>query len=161
MNIFNENINKIIQILNKVKENMNNYYKLEEYIINNYNQKEINYEILYNIDKIINYNDIIINDIKQINNEKNIQNKFNYINNTYNNVNSNEIKLTVNITKDNINKKVYFLDNADGTNIVVGFKVNEKSEFGLDEIKEEHHHDFLKELNESNTELYINNLNNI
>ena len=36
-------------------------------------------------------------------------------------------------------------------------KVNEKSEFGFDEIKEEHHHDFLKELNESNTELYINN----
>ena len=59
---------------------MDNYYKLEEYIINNYNQKERNYEILYNIDKIINYNNIIINDINQINNETNIKDKFNYIN---------------------------------------------------------------------------------
>ena len=58
---------------------MDNYYKLEECIINNYNQKERNYEILYNIDKIINYNNIIINDINQINNETNIKDKFNYI----------------------------------------------------------------------------------
>jgi len=29
-------INKIIEILNTVKDNINNYYKLEEYIINNY-----------------------------------------------------------------------------------------------------------------------------
>ena len=50
INIYNDNINKIIEILNNVKENMNNYYKLEEYIINNYNQKERNYEILYNIE---------------------------------------------------------------------------------------------------------------
>ena len=55
-----------------------------------------------------------------------------------------------------INKKIYFLDNTDG-NIVVGVKEDEKSKIGLEPIKEEHHHDFLKELNESNTELYINN----
>ena len=115
INIYNENINKIIEILNNVKENMNNYYKLEEYIINNYNQKERNYEILYNIDKIINYNNIIIKDINQINNEKNIENKFNYINNIYNNINNNnEIKLIVKIGKNDINKKIYFLDNTDG-----------------------------------------------
>ena len=158
INIFNENINKIIEVLNNVKENMNNYYKLEEDIINNYNQKERNFEILYNIDKIINYNDIIISDINQINNENNIQNKFNYINDIYNNINSNEIKLTINITEDDINKKIYFLDNTDD-NIVVEFKLNEKSLIGYNDIREEHHHDFLKELNESNTELYINNKN--
>ena len=39
INIYNENINKIIEVLNNVKENTENYYKLEEYIINNYNQK--------------------------------------------------------------------------------------------------------------------------
>ena len=136
---------------------MNNYYKLEEYIINSYNQKERNYEILYNIEKIINYNTIIINDINQINNENNIQNKFIYINNIYNKINSNEIKLTVKIEKKDINKKIYFLDNTDGTDIEVEFKENKNSEIGFDPIKEEHHHDFLKELNESNTELYINN----
>ena len=133
INIYNENINKIIEVLNNVKENMDNYYKLEEYIINNYNQKERNYEILYNIDKIINYNNVIINDINQINNENNIQNKFNYIYNIYNKINANEIKLTIKIEKDDINKKIYFLDNTDG-NVVVGVKENENSMFGFDRI---------------------------
>ena len=63
---------------------MANYSKFEEYIINNYNKKERNYEILYNIDKIINYNNIVINDINQINDENNIENKFYYINDIYN-----------------------------------------------------------------------------
>ena len=156
INIYNENINKIIEVLNTLKENMENYYKLEEYIINNYNKKERNYEILYNIDKIINYNNVIINDINHINNENNIQNKFNYIYNIYNKKNANEIKLTIKIGKNGINKKIYFLDNTDG-NVEVGIKENEKSEIGFDTIKEKHYHDFLKELNELNTELYINN----
>ena len=43
------------------------------------------------------------------------------------------------------NKKKYFLDNTDGK-----VPINETT-------SEEHHHDFLKELNESNVELYINN----
>ena len=156
INIFNEKINKIIEILNNVKNNMDNYYKLEEYIINSNNKKERNYEKLYNIDKIINYNNTIINDINQINNEYNIQNKFNYINNIYNKINNNEIQLTIKIGKDDINKKIYFLDNTDG-NIPVRLEVNEESEYGLKEIREKHNHDFLKELNELNTELYINN----
>ena len=84
-----------------------------------------------NIDKTKNYNDI-------------------------NQISINEIKLTVKIEEDDINKKIYFLDNTDD-NIVVEFKLNEKSLIGYNDIREEHHHDFLKELNESNTELYINN----
>ena len=156
INLFNENIDKIIEILIKLKENMNKYYIFEENLINNYNQKERNYEILFNIDKIMNYNNIIINDINQINNENNIQKKFAYIDNMYNKINNNEIKLTVKIEKDDINEKIYFLDNTDG-NIYVRLEVNEESEKGLNEIKEFHQHDFLKELNESNTELYINN----
>ena len=152
IDIFNDNINKIIEVLNNVKENMDDYYKLEEYIINNYNQKERNYEILYNIDKIVNYNNIIINDINQINNQHNI----NYIYNIYNKINNNEIKLTLKIKECDINKEIYFLDNTNGQ-VYVRLEVNQESEKGLDEIQEEHHHDFLKELNELNTELYINN----
>ena len=68
INIFNNNINNIIEILNIVKENINNYYNLEEYMINKYNKKERNYEILYNLNEIINYNNNIINDINEINN---------------------------------------------------------------------------------------------
>ena len=54
---------------------------------------------------------------------------------------NNEIKLTLDIKKEDINKDIYFLDNTDGYN--------------LDGI--EHHHDNLKELNESNTQIFINN----
>ena len=54
VNIFNNNINEIIEILNLVKENIYNYYKIEEFIINNYEQNKRNYEILYNINQIIN-----------------------------------------------------------------------------------------------------------
>ena len=125
---------------------MDNYYKLEEYIINNYNQKERNYEILYNIDKIINYNNIIINDINQINNETNIKDKFNYINDIYSKINYNEIKITVKIKKNEINKKIYFLEDKTDGKIVVGFKENLNSLLGFDDIKEEHHHDYIKEL---------------
>ena len=156
IDIFHANINQIIEVLNNVKQYYDNYVKLEDYIINNYNEKERNYELLYNIEKLININYLIINDINQIDNENNIQNKFNYINNLYNKINNNEIKLTVKVEEDDIDKKIYFLDNTDGK-IVVRLELNEKSQFGLNEIKEDHSHDFLKELNESNTELYINN----
>jgi len=151
INIFNNDINTIIQKLNKVKENINNYIKFEEYIINNYNPKERNYEILYNINEIINNNNII-NEINKINNENNIENKFNNINNIYNKIyHKNEIKMKIKIEKHDINKNIYFLDNTDNKRLYVfyDFKIN----LGC----EEHHHDFLKELNESNVEIYINN----
>jgi len=141
INLFNSNINHIINILNIVKDAINTYYKLEEYIINKYNQKERNYEILYNINEIINNNNNIINDINIINNDNNILNKFNNVFNIYKNFN-NEIQLTVKVEKDDINRQIYFLDNSNNR-----YNINGKLE--------EHHHDFLKELNESNVELYI------
>ena len=49
------------------------------------------------------------------------------------------------IEKDDINKDIYFLDNTVGKYLIYG-KI------------EEHYHDNLKELNEKNTELYINNI---
>ncbi len=119
-------------------------------MINKYNKKERNYEILYNLNEIINYNNNIINDINEINNN-NIQYKFNNIFNIYNKINTNEIQMIVKIEKDDIGKKIYFLDNTDDKKIFVGYDDNSKA------IYEEHHHDFLKELNESNVELYINN----
>ena len=53
----------------------------------------------------------------------------------------NEIELIINVEEEDINKEIYFLDN-------INF---------IDEKKVKHCHDNLKELNESNTELYINN----
>ena len=143
--VFNGNINRIITILKIVKENINNYCKLEEYLINNYEPNERNYEILYNIKEIINNNNIILNDINQINNDDNIQNKFNNILNIYNRKN-NVITMTVKIGKNDINREIYFLDNSNAS-----YNFHGNGEY------EQHHHDFLKELNETNVELYINN----
>jgi len=55
--------------------------------------------------------------------------------------NNNEIKLLLKIGQFDINNDIYFLDNTDGNYIDIG----------------EHHHDNLKELNELNTEIFINN----
>ena len=64
--------------------------------------------------------------------------------NENNNKTNNEIQLKIKIEEKYINKKIYFLDNTDNK-----YYINGKFE--------EHHHDFLKELNESNTEIFINN----
>ena len=53
--------------------------------------------------------------------------------------------MKIEIGKYDVGENIYFLDNTDGK-----VYINETT-------KEEHHHDFLKELNESNVELYINN----
>ena len=58
-----------------------------------------------------------------------------------------EIKLKIKIEEDDVGEHIYYLDNTDGEVRVMKNK----------ELKyEEHHHDFLKELNELNVELYIN-----
>ena len=82
INIYNENINKIIEILNNMKNNVNNYYKLLEYMVNNYNEKERNYEIINNLNEMINNN--MIDYIKKIKNEIDIKNIINHIFDIYN-----------------------------------------------------------------------------
>ena len=144
---FNNNVNEIIKIINEVKKNINKYYEIIIDIISNYNIKKINYEILFNLKEIYNNNDMI-KDLNAINNDKNNINRFNNIINIYNkikNINKNEIKLTLDIKKEDINKDIYFLDNSNGLCIVNG-------------KHEEHYHDIFQELNETNAELYINNI---
>ena len=59
---------------------------------------------------------------------------------------NNEIRMELKIRKKDVNKSIYFLDNTDGQYYINGNKsIN-------------HHHDNLKELNESNVELFINNI---
>ena len=131
----------IIKILNIMQGNIENYYKISEHIINNYDENERNYEILYNINEIYN-----CNIIDNINN--NSENLFNNIYNIYAEIiKKNEIKLKLNIEKEDINKNVFFLNNTD-------------DEINIKGKQEENYNDFLKELNESNVELYINNNKN-
>ena len=149
LNKCNKNINEIMDTLNTVKNNINKYYEINCDILNNYEDKNRNYEILYNLKKLFN-NDDIIKDMNYINKGKNISNRFNSILNIFykttnnNNIN-NEIKLTLEVKEEDINNEIYFLDNTNGE-----FVIDDKSQF--------HHHDFLKELNESNVELYIKDI---
>ena len=107
-------------------------------MINNYEQNERNFEILYNINEIINNNDNILNDLNKINSSNDIKNKFNNIYEIYRRKN-NIIKMKLKIEKNDINKEIYFLNNTINNNV---FNQNVN---------------YLKELNDSNTELYINN----
>ena len=147
-NIFNNNINQIIEIFNTIKSNIETLYKLEEGLIKDYNKNETNYEILHNINELISYNNTIIKDINNINKEEKLEKKFINILSMHNmkNINeNNEIKLILNIEKADLNKEIYFLDNTNG-------------DLYIDGKWENHKHDFLKELNDSNVELYINNI---
>ena len=143
---FQNDINDIIKQLNNVKDKYIKYYEIIKDIFNNYDIQKRNYETLFNLNELSNNN--IIENINEINNESNIINKFNKILkinniiNIKNNIKNNEVRLTIKIEKEDINKNIYFLDNTNGK-----FCINGK--------REEHHHDFLKEFNESNVELYI------
>ena len=103
INKFKNDIKNIINILNITMENIECYYKITKDIINNYDKKRVNYELLYNIDKI--NNDKVLEDINKINNENNIYNKFKLITKIYDkiiNIND-EIIMTYNFnSNDNI-----------------------------------------------------------
>ena len=55
----NEDVDDIINKLNKIKINMSNYYYISKSIIQNFNKEKLNYEILNNINSIIQNEDIV------------------------------------------------------------------------------------------------------
>ena len=130
----------------------------------NINENEINY---YYNDKIVSQNDKnrtfneFANSLDKSNKKMKIIVKDDVIYDDNTNKDKNiifpggEIKMKIKIEKDDVGKNIYFLDNTDGEVWVVKETKNKNGEY--DKIREEHHHDFLKELNELNVELYINN----
>ena len=89
INKFNEEINHVIDKLNKLKKYMEIYYDIYNNITINYNIEKINYQILQNINEFKNYNNNIIKEINQkisINENNNINNEFMNIINIYNQI---------------------------------------------------------------------------
>ena len=74
INKLKEEVNAIINELNEFQKNIENYYDISEKIIQNYEEEKINFEILHNIDNII--NNQVIKDLENIINDSNIPNKF-------------------------------------------------------------------------------------
>jgi len=82
----NNNIDFIINNLTKIKDNILLYFDISNSYINN--NKNKNYQILKNINEFINYNNIIMGDIKEIVDDNDINNKFKKLNIMYEKMNS-------------------------------------------------------------------------
>ena len=87
IDIFNNKIKKVIKQLNELIDTMNIYYEIFNNILNGYEKKNRNYQILKNINEINNDNKII-EALHEINKASNIMDFFNNIFGLYNNINS-------------------------------------------------------------------------
>ena len=102
IDILKNNIEEIKNKLDKVIENLEIYYQINNDIINKYEKKNRNYEILQNIIEINNNN--ILDEINKINNDNDLNNKTNNILNIYNKMVNKDIS-EINIIYD-INKNL-------------------------------------------------------
>ena len=117
INNFKNDINGIINKLTSLIENIESYYKIYNDIINNYEIKNRNYIILQNINNIINYSKNFEDNLKEIIQIKNINNKFPELMKIYNkiclkenifNKNSNSL---FNTSFNNKNSNIHLLNN--------------------------------------------------
>ena len=104
INKFKEDIKIMINILNKTMEKIEHYYNINNYVVNNYSNNKLNYEILYNIKNIFNNN--VKKNIKNIINKDNINEKFKSINNIFFYISNKIDKMKINYEIDKDNKKV-------------------------------------------------------
>ena len=106
INAFNNDINKIIDILMNIKNSINKYNEINNKIFNNFEVNKRNYQTLQNINSI-NDTNIIIENLNSIIKENNYYFKFNkifdlgsnikinnyFFNNLYNNINDKNDKI--------------------------------------------------------------------
>jgi hypothetical protein len=158
INNMKNQIDEIINKLNRVKLNIEIYLKWKTNIICNFNNRFINYEILHNLKKIKDSYIINIFDYINKNENDNIMNKFQNIMKIYEKMtNKNE---NINIVNDNKNKIIFnnnskalfnlnlseikYDDDLNSSNIskeekplLINIKFNSKLKNGKEEIKEE------------------------
>ena len=109
LNKLKENINEIIKIFENVVKNLELYYKIYNDIIFGYDNINLNYKLLYNINKISKKSDILEN-INKINNENLLLNKIIIIYDIYKKMNikeNNEITINYKIEKNKKEIKIF------------------------------------------------------
>ena len=79
INEIRKDINKIMKKLNSVIENIESYYCIYNNIVDSFEIKTRNYQILQNIQDMSNYNNIFIDELDKLLKEKDIHNKFKII----------------------------------------------------------------------------------
>ena len=130
INLFNNDINRLLKLLNEVKDKMNMYYKIHEDMINNYDNKNRNYELLYNLNQF--QNDNIIDEIQKVIEDKTMIDKFNEIFNIYRKMNIDEINLIYKV-KDLKNVQLfgeYFVEkNKNNCNLIIEGKEQELKQY--------------------------------
>ena len=92
---FNSEIKILTSILNDVMNKINIYSKIIEDMINNYDNKKTNYEIIFNLNQIQKNN--VINELNEIIESNNIIEKFSNIFNIYKKMNHDEINIIYNL----------------------------------------------------------------
>ena len=134
---FEYEIKDIIKKLESLINSMEIYYKISNENINN--NKNRNYENLINTKELMNYNNIIIKDIKEIIGDFDIDDKFKKLINLYESINNNnEIVAEIEIKKDDINKDIRIINSYEQY-------CREKKDFNKYDKKYENE----KEINES------------
>ena len=101
IDLFNNDLNMIINLLNEVKNNMNIYYKINEDILNNYDSKKRNYEIIYNLNQLQSKNQNIILELDYLIKCDTITEKLNIMFNIYNKMNIDEINMIYKLEEKN------------------------------------------------------------
>ena len=138
----NEKIKEIINQLNKISKNMEIYYNINYNLYEIFDKKNRNYELLKNINEIINNNKRILNELNEIiNNNKiinllNIYNKMNEkINNKEYNINKNEIISKYAIKKGDKRIKIFGNEFIKNNKNNFDFYINEKKSIIRDEVE--------------------------
>lgn len=147
---FKNDIETIINLLNKVIENIEQYYNIINSITNNYNYKKINYEILHNIQKIYNYD--MKKNLRNIIKDTNIQNKFKNFLDIYNkiiNKDKNKINIIYKIEDSKKDVKIFsdeFVKNNKSFCKIIngGNEYDLKSEFNLNYSQKARNRNILK-----------------
>ena len=132
----------LINILNEVMNKMNIYYKINEDIINNYddNNKNRNYETIYYLNQFQNNN--YIDELNQITECNSIKDKFNNIFNLYSKMNIDEINIIYKAKEKEIKlfDEDFVKNNKNNCRLIINGKeqdLKEKYTFGLFSTKKE------------------------
>ena len=155
INIFNNEIDNIINKLKSIKENIGAYFNISNNYIMDYNNylQYKNYDKLKNIGEFIKFNNIIINDINTLNNKNNINEKFAFLMNIYNKINHyNYITSEIEINEKDINKDIRIINSFEQ------FKRDNQLKKNENNYEYENENKFLNERDiAENCEIKINN----
>ena len=131
----NLEVKKVIEQLNGFAETINEYYEINKRIVENYDIKRRNFQVLQNINEI-NNNNIIFERLKSINDIKDLKSKIYDIIDLFKNFNeNNNIKIEVNkniidkVNKEDKINKIPSSENSNEINII--YKLNKEYEIQI------------------------------